>query len=354
MCKSLARDPVSRMGDGGRRVARAAWALVIAALVSMPSAVQAQAAANTAAPDAPSAAGATPEARPAPLAESLKGMARADYAAARILYEDGDYAGAFTKLESAYLASQDPRLLWNMAACDKELRHYANVLVLLERYLREAESLITPEEREATRQLVETVQAFVNELDLRVRPDGAEVSIDGVARATTPIAQPLRVDMGKRKLSVRKEGFLPYETELDLAGGQRLELEVQLEPERHEGTLRIVSDPSAVISIDGKVVGTATWVGQLPSGSHSVHVSAPGKQAHKTEVVIKDDATSSLHVNLVDEPSLLAPPRDNSRTLLWVIGGVALAGAGVGTYLLLRPSDARDTPELGTWGGFEL
>jgi hypothetical protein len=283
-------------------------------------------------------------------------MARADYAAARILYEDGDYAGAFTKLESAYLASKDPRLLWNMAACEKELRHYSSVLGLLERYLTEGQALISDEEREATDQLVLTVQAFVNELSLVVQPDGVDVRIDGVKVGTTPLLRPLKVDMGKRRVTLEKAGFLPHQAEVDLAGGKSLSLEVTLKPELHEGTLRIVSDPSAVISVDGHVVGTASWVGQLPSGSHSVHVSAVGKQPHKTEVVIKDNDTSSLHVNLLAESStLLAPPDEGQGAWWWVVGGAVVAGAGVTAFLLLRPNeDEGRLPELGTWGGFEL
>ncbi len=282
-------------------------------------------------------------------------MARADYAAARILYEDGDYAGAFTKLQAAYLASKDARLLWNMAACEKELRHYANVISLLERYLAEGKDVIRADEREATGELLLTVQAFVNELELVVEPEGAQLYLDGVEVGRSPLERPLRVDMGKRKLLVQKAGFVPQQADIDLGGGKRMSLRISLKPELHAGTLRIVSEPSAVISVDGHVVATATWAGQLPSGAHSVHVSAPGKRAHETEVVIKDDATSSLHVNLQAEaPQLLAQPEAGAKAWWWVVGGAVVAGAGVGAYLLLRPSDEPRPPELGTWGGFEL
>ncbi len=304
---------------------------------------------------APTTAPAPSASPPAPLGESLRGMARADYAAARILYEDGDFQGALTKLEAAHQGSKDPRLLWNMASCEKELRHYSNVIALLERYLREGAALITDEERAATGQLVETVRAFVNELTLSTDPAGADVSIDGVKVGTTPLEHPLRIDMGKRRLGLRKEGFLPHEAELDLVGGKNLTLAIELMPELHEGTLRVISDTNAVISIDGRVVGTATWVGQLSSGSHSIHVNAPGKQPHKTEVVIKDNDTSSLHVNLLAEPSLLARSNEGSGALWWVLGGVALAaGAGVGAFFILREDEQPSQPELGTWGGFEL
>jgi hypothetical protein len=331
-------------------------ALVVASLLGESTLAKAQPASATNAGDAPAAAenAPVPSAPPAALAESLRGMARADYAAARILYEDGDYAGAFTKLEAAYLASRDPRLLWNMAACEKELRHYASVITLLERYLREGENIVAAEERAATAELLETVRAFVNELSLAARPEGAKVFIDDIEVATAPIASPLRVDMGKHKLRVALSGFVTHEAVLDLPGGKAMSLEVELAAERHEGTLRIVSDPNAVISVDGKVVGTASWVGPLATGSHIVHVTAAGKQPHKTEVVIADDATSSLHVNLLAEPSPLVAASQGNSVWWWVIGGVALAGAGVSTYLLLRPGEQPEQPELGTWGGFEL
>lgn len=310
------------------------------------------AAARAASPATPAATSEAAPAPPAPLAESLRGMARADYAAARILYEDGDYAGALTKLQSAYDASKDPRLLWNMAACEKALRHYVSVLDLLERYASEGAQLISDEERQATAQLVETVQAFVNQLTVDVAPDGADVLVDGVKLGTTPLPAPLRLDMGKRLLRVEKAGYLPHEEEVDLPGGKSASLSVKLAPEVHEGMLRVVSDPAAVISIDGHVVGTATWSGTLPSGAHSVHVSATGKLPHQTEVVIKDHDTSSLVVNLVSEaPPPMAHP---SNTVWWILGGVALAGAGLSTYLLLRPGDPPRQPDLGSWGGFEL
>jgi PEGA domain len=335
----------------GKRGFRSATALAVSVCLAATTRVHSARAQTPAGAAAPA-----PTSPPAPLAESLRGMARADYAAARILYEDGDYPGALTKLQAAYDASKDPRLLWNMAACEKALRHYVSVLRLLERYASEGAQLISEEERQATAQLVETVQAFVNELTLQVQPDGVDVLVDGVLLGTTPLSAPLRLDMGKRRLRLEKAGFVPHEQEVDLAGGKSATIELSLAPEVHEGTLRVVSDPRAVISVDGHVVGTATWSGTLPSGAHSVHVSAPGKQPHQTEVVIKDHDTSSLLVNLVEEAQrpLLAPRDPSLNTVWWVVGGIALAGAGLGTYFLLRPSDDPRQPELGSWGGFEL
>jgi hypothetical protein len=342
------RDLEQRAPAFSRGACRLALVLFLSASLGLPAR---PALAQVAPPDAPAAPAAAGS--PAPLSESLSGMARADYAAARILYEDGDYPGAYTKLEAAYAASKDPRLLWNMAACEKALRHYANVIDLLERYLTEGKDLVGSDERQATHELVETVREFVNELRLDVSPEGTRVSVDGTLAATAPLARPLRLDMGKRKLRFEKPGFVTQETEMDLSGGKSAELSIALKPEVHEGTLRIVSDAAAVITVDGHVVGTGIWTGTLPSGTHAVAISAPGKQAHKTDVVIKDHDTSSLHVNLIDE-GRAQPSASSSSALWWIVGGVALAGAGVGGYFLLRPDDERSQPDSGSFGFIEL
>ena len=133
---------------------------------------------GTVRPAAPSAA--TPPAPPAPLppfkkplAETLTGMARAEYEAGRLLYADGDYAGAALKFQLAYEQSKDPRLLWNMAACEKNLRHYAKVVELVERYIAEGGTRLKPEDRAEADALLGTVRAFISTVTLDVQPEGA-------------------------------------------------------------------------------------------------------------------------------------------------------------------------------------
>lgn len=75
--------------------------------------------------------------KPKPLAESLEGQARSEYLAARVLFDDGDFATALEKYKSVYGKASDPRLLWNLAACHKNLRRYARASVLLRQYVKE-------------------------------------------------------------------------------------------------------------------------------------------------------------------------------------------------------------------------
>src|SRR5882672_5796822 len=70
------------------------------------------------APEEPAASAASTSG-PRPLAESLEGEAKRAYELGCLLYDNGDYAGALVRFESARKASADARLLWNVAVCQK-------------------------------------------------------------------------------------------------------------------------------------------------------------------------------------------------------------------------------------------
>jgi hypothetical protein len=327
-------------------------ARVNAPSASAPPASPPSAVANSPAP-ASAAAVVAPPAPPA-LSDSLTGVAKADYEAARILYDDGDFNGALEKLKSAYELSKDPRLLWNMAACQKNLRHYSEVVTLVDRYLKVGAGFIADSERSDAVALLETMRAFVCELSVSTDA-GATVYVDERPLGTAPFAGPLLVDMGPRKIRISKTGFSDYVASPDLPGGSPVTISVQLSAENHRGRLRVVAEPADVIGIDGKTVATGLWEGLLASGTHAVFVSANGKVAYRTEVVVSDNQVNALHVSLQDEPKQALVEKSGVPAWVWVAGSVLLVGGGLGTYLLLKPSGAKyESGQDGSWGSFSL
>lgn len=72
-------------------------------------------------------------------------------------------------------------------------------------------------------------------LSLRVQPEDAEVLIDGESwsRAAAPDTRlVVHVSAGRHHVVVRKDGYAPYETEVDVAAGQTHALNVSLTPRR--------------------------------------------------------------------------------------------------------------------------
>jgi hypothetical protein len=282
---------------------------------------------------------------PPPLARALKGPAKESYEAARLLLANQDYAGALTKLEQAYQASKDPRLLYNMALCEKNLHAYAKMRRLFERYLIDAGDDVPATDARAVDLAIEAARSLVGELKLTVTENGARVSVDGEAVGTSPLADSVLLDLGKHTLKVEKPAFATVEQTVDVPGGTSQELRVGLKP---VGTLVVTTDDLAAVAIDGELVGHGRTAKTLLVGQHHLKVSETGKVATEEDVDIGPGENRTLDVTLVDVPRAVVWP--------WIVAGAAvLAGGGVvGGYFLFKPSTSFSAPPVGTLGSAEL
>jgi hypothetical protein len=274
---------------------------------------------------------------PKPLSESLTGDAKQAYDSAMLLYTDHDYAGASIKFRQAYDISKDPRLLWNEAACEKNLRHYARVLKLVEQYQVEAASMITEADKNDAKDLANAVRAFVGTLAVSSPEESVSISVDDEPMGVAPLAGPLVLSMGARKVKCSKAGFTDFETTVQLGGGATAAVICKMVKEVHEGRLVVVAGANETIWIDSKAVGTGRWQGVLASGGHTLRVTAPGMRSHQTEITIKDKDAREVRV-MLEKDQAAAP--GGSKTWMWITGGAVLvAGAVLGGYFLLKPKD---------------
>jgi hypothetical protein len=314
-----------------------------------PTAPAAAPTAPAAAPTSPAAAPVAPPAStepPKPLAETLTGEALAEYESASLLYRDGDYAGAVTKFNHAYDLAHDPRLLWNIAVCEKNLRHYASVQRLVTRYLAEGGAFLTAEDRASAEALLSAIASFVSSLTVNVNPAGAAVIVDGRVVGKSPLPEALNVDMGSHVIGAQLEGYVEQKRTIELVGGRATDVSFELQEMRHEGKLRVFAGPREEIYIDGKIAGIGQWEGVLPSGVHRVRVTAPEKKPYESDVSVVDAEVSSVNVSLSD----IEKQQSSTSPWLWILGGAAVAaGAGLGGYYLFRsPNDPKDTTTVGT------
>jgi len=283
-----------------------------------------------------------------PLSESLTGDAKEAYEAAKALFRHDDFAGALLKFQQAHDASRDPRLLWNMAVCAKNLRRYTKVLELVESYLQEGGELLADADRTEAEAFSAAVQAFVSMVALTSEPPGAKVFIDDAEVGTTPLAAPLRVDMGTRRIRASKPGFKDSVRTEEIPGGTRLELAIKLEPEVRVARVLVTAGDKDSIAFDGKAQAVGRWVSAVPEGPHRLRVSAPGKKTYESSIELRAGETRTIHVGL--EPEV---QKGGAPTWVWIAGGaVVVAGAVVGGYFLLKPS--APAPVDGTLDTYQL
>jgi hypothetical protein len=274
-----------------------------------------------------------------PLAESLHGEAKDAYSAAKLLFLNHDYSGALTQFGRAYELAQDPRLLFDMAVCEKNLRHYVRMHALLERYVADPSPLISPESRATAREALAAIQGFVGSLRVAASEGGASVSLDGEPVGVTPLAKPVSVDLGKHVVGVRKAGFAPTETTVEVPGGVEVPVEVHLTPEVHAARLVVSADAAAAIAVDGALAATGRFDRAVAPGAHELSVTEPGRRAYPAQVDLHAGETRTLEVSLEREAGAPVWP--------WIVGAtVVAAGAAVGGYFLFKPKDqAADVPE---------
>ncbi len=285
---------------------------------------------------------AAPSAHDRPLDSVLQGAAKDAYVSAKILFNNGDFAGAATKYAQAYDLSRDPRLIFNLAICEKNARHYARTEDLLEQYEHALGARITADDRATVDAALAALRNLVGTVRLAVTEAGALVSVDGKSVGTTPLDAPLRLDLGEHALRVKKAGFATRDETFDISGGSETAMAITLMAEAHGAHLLVVGEEDATVAIDDRTVAQGRFDGRVAPGVHTVIVTAPGKVAYKAALDLKDGETRSVNVTLESD-------KHRAAVWPWIVGGavVAAAGAVVGGYFLFRqqPAQAADPPD---------
>ena len=216
-----------------------------------------------------------------PIREQLPDEARLDWDAARELYDAGDARSALVHFQKAYDLSKNPRVLFNVGVCYKDLTQYARAIRVWERELAFSEKLDADDVAQIEF-AIEAARRFVSSLTLQTNQPGATLSIDGTEVGTSPFVAAMPIDVGRRTLTLRKEGYAPQETTVDVVQGTPVSLTLNLTPLLKTGTVLIsVSSssgifPGATLFMDGRELGTAPYRGEVPEGPHTFEARAPG------------------------------------------------------------------------------
>lgn len=272
---------------------------------------------------------------PKSLAESLAPDARAEFEGGKLLFSDGDMAGALVKFQRAYEKSKDARVLWNIAVCEKRLRHYAKVIEYLERFRVEGAAVLEGDELKEAAELIAELRPFTGTIRLKVNQPLAAVTIDGEPAGSTPLERPLVVDIGQRQLKVTREGFQPFARQVLVAGPEEQTIEVQLVAEPHEGRLMVVTDEDASIYVDEVLMGNERWEGRVNSGRHTVRIrSATGKEERR-EVMVQDGDARIVQFGVNGRTEKGGGGLGAGAWAAILGGGAALVAGGVITGVML-------------------
>lgn len=272
---------------------------------------------------------------PAPAASSAdEAKRKGDDAMVALRYEE-----ALTHYREAYEASQNPAILYNMGRAYEGLADFPKALDALEAFAEKA-----PPELKAKvpklNELLRDVQSRVATLVVSAPVADAEIRVGERVVGKTKAGQVIiRVNAGKQKVIITKEGYFPWERELPLVGGKVETVDAELATRAASALLRVTSPVvGAAVALDGRPVGTVPTESVVSPGSHVIVLQRDGYETAQTNVVVAAGETKRVDVPMAQRAGIL------SKWWFWTAVGVVAAG-GVATAVALTTSTS---PDVGT------
>jgi PEGA domain len=196
---------------------------------------------------------------------------------------ENNYTAALVEFRRAYDVSRNALILFNVAAMEIELNHFAEGQDALVEYQRSAPAPVV----QARRAQIDALQTRVRERSgtitvalphpgLRVQVDAIGTSGVRLVREGAAATAAIRLPIGRYRVTLTATGFRQRESEHDIAANSDTRVDTALEAARAQLTLR-ANVEAAEVKIDGRSVGfTPLSPQEVTEGEHRIEISRPG------------------------------------------------------------------------------
>jgi len=272
------------------------------------------------------------QAAPATNASAEEAKRKGDDAMVALRYEE-----ALSHYRIAYAVTKNPALLYNMGRAYEGLADFPKALDALEEFVATA----SPELKGRVPKLddlLRVVRGRVSTLVVSAPVEDAEIRLGERVVGKTRAGQVvIRVNAGKQRLVVSKEGYSPFDTDVMLPGTKIETVNARLLTRASSGFLRVTSPVAgAAVSIDGKLVGIVPAESAVSAGSHKIALARDGYEKAETSALVAVGERKEVDVPMVERSSILG------RWGFWTAVGVVAAG-GVTTIIALTTEKSPDT-----------
>ncbi len=142
-------------------------------------------------------------------------------------HEAGRFEAARVHFLRAHTVFPNARTLRGLGKVEFELRHYVDALRYLEAALVSEERPLPPDLRDEVGALIERARDFVGELVVDIKPETAELFVDGSAVEVGPRVR-LVLEEGSHVLDARASGRLNQRRQIDVHGRDQLQFSMEL------------------------------------------------------------------------------------------------------------------------------
>jgi len=201
-------------------------------------------------------------------------------------------------------------------------------------------------------ELLATEGSRLAHLTLKSSVPDATVRVDGQRVATTPLQASLALTAGRHSVELSRPGYATLVQTIDLGPGASGELTFTLEVDplqvRTSGASLMLdlSEPDAVIFVDGKHIGPYKGPLKLPPGTHAIRVERDGFYPLERQLTLDATAPNRHLFKLEPTPETRADYESSvsfHRTWGWIstLSGAAVA-AGGGVFLAVNAGAKKD------------
>lgn len=247
------------------------------------------------------------------------------------------YEEALGQYRLAFEASQNPAILYNMGRAYEGLADFPRALDALEAFSEKAPAELRARVPKLD-DLIRDVRGRVSTLVVSAPVEGADIRLGERVVGTTKSGQVIvRVNAGKQRLVVAKDGYFPFERDVALVGGKIETIDAALAPRATSGFLRVTSPVvGAAVSLDGKPIGVIPAEALASAGSHRVALRREGYEPTETNVVLAAGESKSVELPMAARAPIYA------KWWFWTTVGVVVLG-GVATTVALMTEKPADT-----------
>jgi hypothetical protein len=246
------------------------------------------------------------------------------------LYGEADYRAALVEFKRAYEIAPSTTVLYNLGQTYYQLQNYAEALSTFERYVAEGGSGHKGEVENA----INVLKTRVGKVDITTTTPGWEITVDDDLVGKTPLAKPVLVAIGRRKITASKPGEAPVSRFVEVAAGDTVPLTLTglgTTPPPGGG------DNSGTPPPTDSRRSTLLTVGWIGTGVLTAGTVVTGILALSSSSKLKDDRNA-----FPANASNIKSDHDNSQTMAVVtdiLGGAAIVLGGVSLYFtLVKPS----------------
>jgi hypothetical protein len=195
-------------------------------------------------------------------------------------------------------------------------------------------------------------EAQLAHLEVRTRLPKVQVLVDGEPLGVTPLPASLALAPGQRRIELKRPGYVTASQTVTLGPGSTgaITLEPVVDPaalNQDGGVVALtISEPGAVVFVDGESRGPYTGPLRLPAGEHQLRVERGEFFPSERKVDVPLRGQSSIRIDLEPTPEKRTRYRNSAqarRTWGWVAtgSGAALLAGGTG-FLLWNAGEKSD------------